>query len=77
MNPRPRHSKYGRSSMTSLMTWSALGFPSQGTTRVYWFSTSDRPCSSCSISMATDCRMSSGSNPAQTSGLLCTLAMNS
>ena len=43
MKPSPRHSKYGRSSMTSLITWRALRLPSQGTTRVYWFSTSQRP----------------------------------
>ena len=46
MKPRPRHSKYGRSSMTSPITSSARRLPSQGTTRLYWFSTSQRP--SCS-----------------------------
>ena len=51
MKPRPRHSKYGRSSMVSPMALSATVLPSQGTTREYWFSTSDRPCESCSISM--------------------------
>ena len=35
MNPRPRHSKYGRSSNTSAMARSAARFPSQGTTRLY------------------------------------------
>src|SRR3954471_21825062 len=39
MKPRPRHSKYGRNSITSLMTVSALGLPAHGTTRAYWFST--------------------------------------
>ena len=51
MNPRPRHSKYVRSSITSLMTRSATGLPSHGTTRLYWFSTSHRPSDSCTISM--------------------------
>ena len=51
MKPRPRHSKYGRSSIISLMAFSATTLPSHGTTRVYWFSTSDRPWASCSISM--------------------------
>ena len=37
--------------MTSLITWSALRLPSHGTTREYWFSTSERPSASCSISM--------------------------
>ena len=39
MNPRPRHSKYGRSSKTSAIAFSAARLPSQGTTRLYWFST--------------------------------------
>ena len=39
----PRHSKYGRSSITSPMTSSARRLPSHGTTRLYWFSTSQRP----------------------------------
>ena len=51
MKPSPRHSKYGRSSMTSVMRRSARGLPSHGTTRVYWFSISQRPSRSCSISM--------------------------
>ena len=43
MNPSPRHSKCGRSSNTSAITSSARRLPSCGTTRVYWFSTSQRP----------------------------------
>ena len=33
------------------MAFSATTLPSHGTTREYWFSTSDRPCDSCSMSM--------------------------
>ena len=51
MKPRPRHSKYGRSSIVSAIARSAVGLPSHGTTREYWFSTSERPSFSCSISM--------------------------
>ena len=51
MKPSPRHSKYGRSSMVWPITRSATGLPSHGTTREYWFSTSERPSDSCSISM--------------------------
>ena len=51
MKPSPRHSKKGRSSMVWLITRRATGFPSHGTTRAYWFSTTDRPCDSWSISM--------------------------
>src|SRR5215470_658107 len=43
MNPRPRHSKYGRSSITSPIARSAVVLPFHGTTREYWFSTSERP----------------------------------
>src|SRR4051812_5039220 len=42
MEPSPRHSNHGRSANTSDSTFSAVGFPSHGTTRPYWFSTSDR-----------------------------------
>ena len=47
----------------------ARGFPSSRTTRVYWFSTSQRPSRICVSSIAIACRMSSGSNPVMTSGL--------
>ena len=43
MKPSPRHSKCSRSSKTSAITASARGLPSHGTTRAYWFSTSQRP----------------------------------
>ncbi len=69
MNPRPRHSKWGRSSNTSDITSSARRLPSYGTTRVYWFSTSQRPSVSWRSTIATDWRMSSGSNPEITTGL--------
>ena len=69
MKPRPRHSKWGRSSNTSARMASALGFPSSRTTREYWFSTSQRPSRIWASSMAMACRMSSGSNPAVTRGL--------
>ena len=51
MKPSPRHSKYGRSSMTWLIAVRAARLPSHGTTRVYWFSTSLRPSDSWIISM--------------------------
>src|SRR5580658_928562 len=41
IKPRPRHSKYGRSSMVSPIALSATTLPSQGTTREYWFSILD------------------------------------
>src|SRR4051812_44192582 len=37
MNPSPRHSKYGRSSMVSAIARNAVRLPSHGTTREYWF----------------------------------------
>ena len=43
IQPRPRHSKVSRSSIVSSIAASARGFPSGRTTRVYWFSTSQRP----------------------------------
>ncbi len=51
------------------MTASARGFPSHGTARVYWFSTSARPRRTWRRSMEIACRMSSGSKPATTRGL--------
>ena len=69
MNPRPRHSKCGRSSNTSAITSSARKLPSYGTTRLYWFSTSQRPSASWRRIIAIDWRMSSGSNPEITTGL--------
>ena len=62
--------------MTSSTTSSARRLPSHGTTRPYWFSTSQRPSASWIISWWIDCRMSSGSNPATTSGLPRSDAMN-
>ncbi len=50
-------------------TSSALGLPSSWTTRVYWFSTSQRPSSTWRITMCTPWRMSSGSKPTTTTGL--------
>ena len=47
MNPSPRHSKCGRSSITWPITCNARALPSQGTTRAYWFSISHRPSLSC------------------------------
>ena len=69
MNPRPRHSKCGRSSNTSFKMASALGFPASLTQRVYWFSTQHRPSLICTSSIAIACRMSRGSKPAVTTGL--------
>ena len=69
MKPRPRHSKCGRSAKTSASTASAVVLPSQGTTRVYWFSTSQRPAASWRRIMWIAWRMSSGSKPAITIGL--------
>ncbi len=77
MNPRPRHSKCGRSSKTSAITSSAFWLPSYGTTRVYWFSTSQRPSASCTRIMWIAWRMSSGSKPAMTHGLPYCAGMNS
>ena len=37
--------------MVSPMALSATGLPFHGTTREYWFSISDRPCDSCTMSM--------------------------
>ncbi len=37
--------------MVSPMAFSATRLPFQGTTREYWFSTSQRPSCSCSMSM--------------------------
>ena len=68
MNPSPRHSKCGRSSNVSDISFSAWVLPSGRTTRVYWFSISQRPSRICCSSMCTDARMSSGSNPATTIG---------
>ena len=51
MEPSPRHSKYGRRAKTSASTRSATGLPSYGTTRAYWFSTSERPSASCFMIM--------------------------
>ena len=47
MKPSPRHSKCGRSAKTSAITSRARALPSHGTTRLYWFSTSQRPSRSC------------------------------
>ena len=69
MNPRPRHSKYGRSSNTSDIAFSATLLPSYGTTRWYWFSTSQRPSAICSRIILIDWSTSSGSKPETTSGL--------
>ena len=69
MKPSPRHSKCGRSANTSAITSSARGLPSHGTTRLYWFSTSQRPARSCARIIWIACRMSSGSKPAITTGL--------
>ncbi len=69
MKPRPRHSKWGRSSKTSARMARARGLPSSRTTLEYWFSTSQRPSRIWVSSMAIVCRMSSGSKPAVTSGL--------
>ena len=68
MKPRPRHSKWGRSSNTSWRMARARGLPSSDTARVYWFSTSQRPSSICLSSISMDWRMSRGSKPAVTSG---------
>ena len=43
--------------------------PSQGTTRLYWFSTSVRPSFIWRSSITIDCSMSTGSNPETTIGL--------
>ena len=51
MEPRPRHSKNGRSAKTSASTLSATGLPSYCTTRPYWFSTSARPSANCFMIM--------------------------
>src|SRR6478736_6400329 len=77
MNPSPRHSKCGRSSNTSAITSSARVLPSHGTTRLYWFSTSQRPSRSWTRIIWTACRMSSGSKPAITTGLPYVFGMNS
>ncbi len=69
MNPRPRHSKCGRSSKTSASSARARGLPSSRTTREYWFSTSQRPSRIWASSMAMACRTSSGSKPVVTIGL--------
>ena len=69
MNPSPRHSKCGRSSKTSAIASNARVLPSHGTTRLYWFSTSQRPSRSCTRIIWIACRMSSGSKPAITIGL--------
>ena len=76
MKPSPRHSKCGRSSNTSPSSAMACGLPSSRTTRLYWFSTSQRPSRICASSMCTDCRMSSGSKPATTIGLPYTSGTN-
>ena len=47
MKPSPRHSKCGRSSNVSDISFSAWVLPSGRTTRVYWFSTSQRPSRIC------------------------------
>ena len=54
MNPSPRHSKCGRSANTSPISASAAGLPCSGTTRVYWFSTSQRPSRIWRSSIVTD-----------------------
>ena len=76
MNPSPRHSKCGRSANTCAIRASAAGLPSSATTREYWFSTSHRPSRSWVSSIATEARMSSGSNPATTRGLPYTSGTN-
>ena len=68
MNPRPRHSKWGRSTNASRISSSPRRLPAPVTARRYWFSTSQRPPPSWRNSMATPWRTSTGSNPATTSG---------
>ena len=76
MNPSPRHSKCGRSANTCAISASAAGLPCSATTRVYWFSTSQRPSRIWASSIATEARMSSGSNPATTIGFPYTSGTN-
>ena len=60
-HPRPRHSKSSRGSIVSAIAATARSFPSRRTTRVYWFSTSQRPSTSWRRSIAIDCSRSTGS----------------
>ncbi len=69
IQPRPRHSNVSRSSIVSSSAASARGLPSRRTTRVYWFSTAQRPSRNWRSSMTTACRMSSGSKAVTTTGL--------
>ena len=73
-HPRPRHSKRSRTVNTRSSNASAAGFPSVRTTRAYWLPTAalppaTSPETNCSTSIATACRMSSGSKPATTHGM--------
>ncbi len=68
-SPRPRHSKFSRSSKTSATSACAAALPSRVTARVNSFSTSWRPSLTWRISIRMACITSSGSKPAITTGL--------
>ena len=70
-DPRPRHSNDSRTSIVSSIAASASGFPSGRTTRVYWFSTSQRPSARWRRIIAIASSRSSGSNAVTTTGRPC------
>ena len=76
IQPSPRHSKVSRSSIVSSIAASARGLPSARTTRVYWFSTSQRPSARWRRIIAVDWRMSIGSKAETTTCLPYSPAMN-
>ena len=65
--PTPRHLR-SQTSKTSSISFFDAGLPSRRTTRLYWFSTSARPASSCRTVRSTPSSMSSGSKPVMTIG---------
>ena len=67
ISPIPRHLRW-HTSKTSRRIARAATFPSRPTERVYWFSTSPRPLSSCRTAISVPWTMSSGSNPVTTNG---------
>ena len=67
MGPMPRQVRSPTSKTDSTVSW-ASRLPSRVTARTYWFSTSARPSSSCTMAIRMPSSRSSGSKPVTTMG---------